>query len=86
MKGLFERVQALNYKIKISPAAKNHIANKGFDPQFGARPLKRAIQKLLEDEMAEAILKSAIQEGDTLSIGLDSKGENIKIKLVHAKK
>lgn len=86
LKGLFERVQALNYKIKISPAAKDHIANKGFDPQFGARPLKRAIQKLLEDEMAEAILKSAIQEGDALSIGLDSKGENIKIKLIHSKK
>ncbi|HPR61713.1 MAG TPA: ATP-dependent Clp protease ATP-binding subunit, partial [Prolixibacteraceae bacterium] len=85
LKGLFNRVQNLNYNIKISPAAKTFIAQKGFDPQYGARPLKRAIQKLLEDEMAELILRSEIKEGDTISVGFDAKNEKIKMKLVHAK-
>jgi ATP-dependent Clp protease ATP-binding subunit ClpC len=81
LRGLYERVKNLNYHLKISIAAKDFIANKGFDPQFGARPLKRAIQKLLEDEMAEAILKTEVKEGDTISIGFDSKKEKIRIKI-----
>ncbi|MFA9391370.1 MAG: ATP-dependent Clp protease ATP-binding subunit [Prolixibacteraceae bacterium] len=85
LKGLFERVRNLNYNFKISPAAKDFIAQKGFDPQFGARPLKRAIQKLLEDEIAEAILKSDLHEGDTISIGFDSKNEKIKVKIITKK-
>lgn len=85
LKDLFSRVKELNYNIKISPAAKKYIAQKGFDPLYGARPLKRAIQKLLEDEMAEAILKSTISEGDTLSVGFDSKKDQIKINILPAK-
>jgi len=81
LRGLYERVKNLNYHLKISTAAKDFIANKGFDPQFGARPLKRAIQKLLEDEMAEAILKTEIKEGDTISIGFDSKRDKIRISI-----
>lgn len=84
LKGLFERVKSLNYNIKISTAAKNFIAKKGYDPQFGARPLKRAIQKLLEDEMAELILRAKFKEGDTISVGYDSKNEKIKMKLLVA--
>jgi len=80
LKGLYERVRNLNYTLKISTAAKDFIAKNGFDPQFGARPLKRAIQKLLEDEMAEAILKSELKEGDTINIVFDSKKEKIRIK------
>jgi len=82
LKGLFERVKNLNYNFKISTSAKDFIAKKGFDPQYGARPLKRAIQKLLEDEMAEAILKTDLSEGDTISIGFDIKKEKIKIKII----
>jgi ATP-dependent Clp protease ATP-binding subunit ClpC len=85
LKGLFERVEALNYKLTISAAAKEFISDKGFDPQFGARPLKRAIQKYLEDEMAEVIIKSDIEEGDTISIGFNSKAEKIKIKVTGKK-
>ncbi|MDA3927869.1 MAG: ATP-dependent Clp protease ATP-binding subunit [Prolixibacteraceae bacterium] len=85
LKGLFERVKNLNYKFKISPSAKDFIAKKGFDPQYGARPLKRAIQKLLEDEMAEAILKTDLNEGDTISIGFESKKEKINIKILPKK-
>lgn len=82
LKGLYEKVEGLNYKLKISSAAKKYIATKGFDPTYGARPLKRAIQKILEDEMAEAILRSKIEEGDTISVGFDSKKEKITIKVV----
>jgi ATP-dependent Clp protease ATP-binding subunit ClpC len=82
LKGLYDRVNSLNYKLKISTAAKDFIADKGFDPQFGARPLKRAIQKYLEDEMAEAIIKASVIQGDTISVGFDKKTEKIKIKIL----
>jgi ATP-dependent Clp protease ATP-binding subunit ClpC len=86
IKDLYERVEALNYNLKISPAAKDFIAEKGYDPQFGARPLKRAIQKYLEDEMAEIIIKASITEGDTISVGFDKKHEKLKIRILSHKK
>ena len=85
LKDLYDRVESLNYKLKISRAAKDFIAEKGYDSQFGARPLKRAIQKYLEDEMAEVIIKASISEGDTISIGFDKKNEKIKIKILATK-
>lgn len=86
LKGLYERVNSLNYKLKISNSAKDFIAEKGFDVQFGARPLKRAIQKYLEDEMAEVIIKASVIEGDTISVGFDKKAEKIKIKILSTTK
>jgi ATP-dependent Clp protease ATP-binding subunit ClpC len=86
IKDLYDRVEALNYKLKISPAAKDFLAEKGYDPQFGARPLKRAIQKYLEDEMAEIIIKASITEGDTISIGYDKKNEKLQIRILSGKK
>jgi ATP-dependent Clp protease ATP-binding subunit ClpC len=86
LKGLYDRVAALNYKLKISPAAKDFIAEKGYDMNFGARPLKRAIQKYLEDEMAEVIIKASITEGDTISVGFDKKSEKIRIKILSTEK
>ena len=80
LKDLYSRVEGLNYKMKLSVPAKDFIAEKGYDPQFGARPLKRAIQKYLEDEMAEIIISDSVSEGDTISIGLDKKAEKLKIK------
>jgi ATP-dependent Clp protease ATP-binding subunit ClpC len=82
LKGLYDRVNSLNYKLKISTAAKDYIADKGYDAQFGARPLKRAIQKYLEDEMAEVIIKASVVEGDTISVGFDKKTEKIKIRIL----
>jgi ATP-dependent Clp protease ATP-binding subunit ClpC len=82
LQGLYERVNALNYKLKISTAAKDFIADKGYDSQFGARPLRRAIQKYLEDEMAEVIIRASLIEGDTISVGFDKKTEKIKIKIL----
>jgi ATP-dependent Clp protease ATP-binding subunit ClpC len=86
IKELYNRVEALNYKLKISSAAKDFLAEKGYDPQFGARPLKRAIQKYLEDEMAEIIIKASITEGDTISVGFDKKNEKSLIRILSHKK
>ncbi len=86
LKGLFERILSLGYKIELTDEAKGFIAEKGFDAQYGARPLKRAIQKYLEDPMAEVIIESGIEAGDTLQVIKDEKTEEIKIKLKKAKK
>ncbi|HPF50837.1 MAG TPA: ATP-dependent Clp protease ATP-binding subunit [Draconibacterium sp.] len=86
IEGLYQRVEALNYKLKISTAAKEFIAEKGYDPQFGARPLKRAIQKYLEDEMAEIIIKASITDGDTISVGFDKKNEKLQMRILSKNK
>ncbi|WP_153633297.1 ATP-dependent Clp protease ATP-binding subunit [Prolixibacter sp. SD074] len=82
LKGLYERVEALNYKLKITNKAKDFISDKGFDPQFGARPLKRAIQKYLEDEMAEAIIQNRIEDGSTITIDYNVKENKMVVKIV----
>ncbi len=81
LKGLYERMESLGYKVKISPVAKDFVAEKGYDIQFGARPLKRAIQKYLEDPLAEVIIKSELKEGDVLIVGYSKKTETIKITI-----
>ncbi|MEE4116377.1 MAG: ATP-dependent Clp protease ATP-binding subunit [Marinilabiliaceae bacterium] len=81
LSGLFERVLSLGYTIKLTNAAKDFIADKGFDAQYGARPLKRAIQKYLEDPMAEVIIQSKLEMGDTVMVDLDKTKEEIKIKV-----
>ena len=68
LKGLYKRVQDMGYTLALTDAAKEFIADKGYDVQFGARPLKRAIQKYVEDEMAEVILQSAVKEGETMLV------------------
>ena len=81
LKGLYDRIINLGYQIKITPAAKDYIAEKGYDIQFGARPLKRAIQKYLEDPMAEVIIKANLHEGDTISVGFNKKKEEITMSV-----
>jgi ATP-dependent Clp protease ATP-binding subunit ClpC len=76
---LFSRVNGLGYKIELTDAAKEFIADKGYDSQFGARPLKRAIQKYLEDPIAEEILKGELNEGDTMLVDFDKEANEIKI-------
>jgi len=76
---LFSRVNGLGYKIELTEAAKEFIAEKGYDSQFGARPLKRAIQKYLEDPIAEEILKGEMGEGDTMLVDFDKEANEIKI-------
>ena len=79
LSSLFGRVHGLGYKIELTLAAKEFIAEKGYDSQFGARPLKRAIQKYLEDPIAEEILKGELSEGDTMLIDFDKETNEIKI-------
>ena len=86
LKGLYERIKALGYELRISKAAKDFIAEKGFDPNFGARPLKRAIQKYLEDPMAEVMIKSVLEEGDYVSVGYNKAKDEIRIKIKKRKK
>ncbi|MDR1500692.1 MAG: ATP-dependent Clp protease ATP-binding subunit [Tannerellaceae bacterium] len=71
LQGLYDRMKKLGYSLLITTEAKDFIAIKGYDVQFGARPLKRAIQKYLEDELAEMIIKYSVSEGDTIYIALD---------------
>ncbi|MFO7789845.1 MAG: ATP-dependent Clp protease ATP-binding subunit [Bacteroidales bacterium] len=73
LQGLFSRVTAMGYKIKISAAAKKFVAERGFDSKFGARPLKRAIQKYIENPMAEAIINADLKTGQTISLGYNKK-------------
>jgi ATP-dependent Clp protease ATP-binding subunit ClpC len=79
LKSLFSRISDLGYQIKLTDAAKEFIAEKGYDANFGARPLKRAIQKHLEDPIAEEILKGDLHEGDTLEIDVDTETKELKI-------
>jgi ATP-dependent Clp protease ATP-binding subunit ClpC len=85
LKGLYDRVRSLGHDLKISNAARDFIADKGFDANYGARPLKRAIQKYLEDPMAEAMIKVSLTEGDYISVGLNSAKDEIRIKVVKKK-
>ncbi|MCO6358633.1 ATP-dependent Clp protease ATP-binding subunit [Roseivirga pacifica] len=81
LKKLLSRVEAMGYKISLTEKAKDFLAEKGFDPQYGARPLNRAIQKYLEDQIAEEILKGDVNEGDTLQADHDGKSEELKLKV-----
>ncbi|WP_316745696.1 ATP-dependent Clp protease ATP-binding subunit [Pedobacter gandavensis] len=80
LKSLFGRVHNLGYEVKLTDRAKDFIADKGFDIAFGARPLKRAIQKYLEDPIAEEILKGEINDGDTLEIDYNKEDDLIVVE------
>jgi ATP-dependent Clp protease ATP-binding subunit ClpC len=77
MKGVTKRLDSLGLTLELSEEAKKFISEKGFDAQFGARPLHRAIQKYLEDPLAEEILNMSVKNGDVLMASLDK--ENSKI-------
>ena len=81
MKGVMKRLANLGFTLELTPEAKNFIAEKGYDQQFGARPLHRAIQKYLEDPLAEEILSLHIKQGDTLVADLDKENSKIKFTL-----
>ncbi len=83
---LYNRIDGLGYKLKLSAAAKDYIADKGFDKQYGARPLKRAIQKYIEDALAEEIINTKLKEGDSISMDLDKKKKELTIKIIKKKK
>jgi len=78
---LFARITDLGYKIDLTEPAKDFLAEKGYDPQYGARPLNRAIQKYLEDAVAEEILKGELTEGDTILADYEGKGEELQLSV-----
>lgn len=79
LNSLYGRLSDLGYQIDITEKAKDYIADKGFDSAYGARPLKRAIQKYLEDPLAEKIIQSKLKEGDSIKVDLDSKTKELTI-------
>lgn len=83
---LFTRVEDLGFQITLTNKAKDYIADKGYDKEYGARPLKRAIQKYLEDELAEEILSSKLTVGDTVKVDFDEKKSKIIMKVSKSKK
>lgn len=82
LKGLFGRVTAMGYKLELTSEAKDFIADKGYDVQFGARPLKRAIQRYLEDELADIVLAGELEVGDTILMELNIETSEIKARIV----
>ena len=83
---LFTRISDLGYHMTLTDKAKDYIADKGFDKEYGARPLKRAIQKYIEDALAEEIINSNLQEGDAITMDLDEKKNELTIKIKKQKK
>jgi ATP-dependent Clp protease ATP-binding subunit ClpC len=81
LQGLYARVKTLGFEIKLSDEAKDYVLDKGYDIQYGARPLKRAIQKYLEDPMAETIIKSSLVEGDTMVVDFDAEKQEIVVAI-----
>ena len=78
---LFERVNNIGYKIIVTEEAKDFILEKGWDAQFGARPLKRAIQKYVEDPLAEEIIKTELSQGDTITVDYDKEKDSTVIQI-----
>ena len=83
---LLSRISDLGYKLTLSDKAKDYIADKGFDKDYGARPLKRAIQKYIEDALAQEIVNSKLNENDEIFMDLDEKEDQLKIKIKKHKK
>jgi ATP-dependent Clp protease ATP-binding subunit ClpC len=79
---LYKRIEAIGYKITITEEAKDFVTEKGYDANYGARPLKRAIQKYIEDPMAEEIIKSKMTEGDTLEVGFDKEKQELTVNVI----
>ena len=83
---LYERMNKMGYKIKLTTKAKDFIAERGWDENYGARPLKRAIQKYIEDPLAEEIINTSLTQGDTITIDFDSKKDDLKVKVTKPRK
>ena len=81
LRGLFGRVHDMGYEIQITDKAKEFVATKGYDVQFGARPLKRAIQTYIEDGVCELLLGGKLKKGDTISIGKSPNKEELTFKI-----
>ena len=79
--GFYKRIKDLGYQINITEAAKTFISERGYDAQYGARPLKRAIQKYLEDNLAELIINEDITTGSTIKVDVNAENDNVAITI-----
>jgi ATP-dependent Clp protease ATP-binding subunit ClpC len=86
MDKLIERIVDLGYAVSVTEEAKDFIVEKGYDAKFGARPLKRAIQKYIEDPLAEQIVKSNLKEGDTINIDYEKEATELSIGIDQGKR
>lgn len=86
LKSLFNRVRAMGYEIEMDDAARDFVAKKGWDEQYGARPLRRAIQQYIEDDLADEIIKAEVVPGNKIlvTVGSDDSGEKICFKIEKA--
>jgi ATP-dependent Clp protease ATP-binding subunit ClpC len=82
---LMGRIKTLGYHVDVTDKAKDYIVEKGYDANYGARPLKRAIQKYIEDPLAEEIIKSGVTEGDQVNVDFDDEKKEIVINVVKPK-
>lgn len=82
LKGLLDRTESIGYKLTINDDAKHFLATKGYDVQFGARPLKRAIQNYLEDMLSELIISDHIQPGDALQVSVNKEEDKLDIRKI----
>ena len=81
LESLLKRIQNLKFELEITDAAKDFVGEKGYDPEYGARPLHRAIQKWLEDPLAEELLSLNAKEGDILLVDRKDKEDKLTISL-----
>lgn len=82
--GLYKRIEGCGYHLLLDQEAKRFVAEKGYDVQFGARPLKRSIQNHLEDGLAELIINEEPQTGDTLHVCMNAQGDGVEMKVEKA--
>ena len=80
LKGLYKRIESLGYQLTITDNAKEFVATKGYDVQFGARPLKRAIQNYIEDGVCEKLLSNELHEGDTIAVSKIPNKDELQFK------
>ena len=80
LKGLYKRIESLGYQLTITDSAKEFVATKGYDVQFGARPLKRAIQNYIEDGVCEKLLSDELHEGDTIAVSKIPNKDELQFK------
>lgn len=80
LKGLYKRIESLGYQLTITDSAKEFVATKGYDVQFGARPLKRAIQNYVEDGVCEKLLSGELHEGDTIAVSKIPNKDELQFK------
>lgn len=78
LKSFYKRIEELGYKVKLTKAAKSFLSDKGYDVQFGARPLKRAIQTYVEDEISEIILSGSVEKDGMITFDIDKENDKLK--------